>query len=77
MSSRFVPQRGSQIDLVSPAGMRNSFVHRLPTGYSITHEQDDTNTHPSDEDGIPHHDGIKTARDHEINAVSSETQHNG
>lgn len=46
--------------------MRNSFVHRLPTGYSITHEQNDTTTHQSDEDGIPHHAGIKTAQDHEI-----------
>lgn len=68
----------SQIDILSPASMRNSFVHRLPTGYSITHEHDDTSAHPSDGDGIPHHDRINTAQDHEINAIPSEkTQHNG
>lgn len=65
----------SQTDMLSPADMKNSFVHRLPTGYCITHEHDDMSAHPSDEEGIPHHDELNTAQNHEIIAVSFETQH--
>lgn len=65
----------SQTDMLSPADMRNSFVHWLPTGYCITHEHDDMSAHPSDEEGIPEHDELNTAQNHEIIAVSFETQH--
>ena len=65
----------SQTDILLQANMRNSFVHRLPTGYCIMHEHDDTSAHPSDEEGIPYHDEMNTTQNHEIIAISFETQH--